>query len=67
LSPWHSTFLGYGWRRWPPDMEGKQSQIADKGGPPAWVLGMGLTTPHRKKLACYEMSQRASDLERFFG
>jgi hypothetical protein len=28
----------------------KQSRTADKGGgPPAWELGVGLTTPHRKK------------------
>jgi arsenate reductase-like glutaredoxin family protein len=26
------------------------------GGPPAWGLGVGLTTPHRKKLSCYENS-----------
>jgi len=30
------------------------------GGPPAWVLGKGLTTSHRKKPTCYEMSHRAS-------
>jgi hypothetical protein len=24
------------------------------GGPPAWGLGVGLTTPHRKKSPCYE-------------
>jgi hypothetical protein len=27
----------------------KQSRTADKGGPPAWGLDGGLTTPHRKK------------------
>jgi hypothetical protein len=27
----------------------KQSRRVDKGGPPAWGLGVGLTTPHRKK------------------
>jgi hypothetical protein len=26
------------------------------GGPPAWGLGMSLTTPHHKKAACYETS-----------
>jgi hypothetical protein len=25
-----------------------------RGGPPAWGLGVGLTTPHRKKSPCYE-------------
>jgi hypothetical protein len=29
-------------------------------GLPAWGLGVGLTTPHRKKLACYGRSQEAS-------
>jgi hypothetical protein len=33
-----------------------------RGGPPAWGLDVGLTIPHRKKLVCYKMSQRASDL-----
>jgi hypothetical protein len=27
----------------------KQSRTADKGGPPAWELGEGLTTPHCEK------------------
>jgi hypothetical protein len=40
----------------------KQSRTADKGGPPAWGLGVGLTIPHRKKLSCYENSQEASDI-----
>jgi hypothetical protein len=31
------------------DILNKQSQKADKGGPPAWGLGVGLTTPHHKK------------------
>jgi hypothetical protein len=30
-------------------------------------LGMGITTPSHKKYACYEMSQRASDMDEFFG
>jgi hypothetical protein len=38
-----------------------------RGGPPAWGLGVVLTTPHRKKQACYEKDQWASDLDRFFG
>jgi hypothetical protein len=28
-----------------------------RGGPPTWGLGVGLTTPHRKKEACYEKDQ----------
>jgi len=27
LSPWHGTFLGCGWRKWPPDMEGSCKYI----------------------------------------
>jgi hypothetical protein len=38
-----------------------------KGGSPAWGLGVGLTTPHRKKQNCYEKSHKASDLDVFFG
>jgi hypothetical protein len=37
------------------------------GGPPAWGLDVGLTTLHHKKYACYKMSQRALDLDKFFG
>jgi hypothetical protein len=32
------------------------------GNPPAWGLGGGLTIPHCKKPACYEMLLRASGL-----
>jgi hypothetical protein len=28
----------------------KQSRTAEKGNPPAWWLGVGLTIPHRKKI-----------------
>jgi hypothetical protein len=37
-----------------------------RGGPPVWGLGVGLTTPHRKKQIRYEKDQRASDLDGFF-
>jgi hypothetical protein len=36
-------------------------------GPPAWGLGVGLTTPHRKKQACYETEHEASELDGFLG
>jgi hypothetical protein len=32
------------------------------GGPPAWGLDEGLTTPHRKEIACYEMLHRTAEL-----
>jgi hypothetical protein len=40
----------------------KQSRIADKGWPSSLEIGRGLTTPHHKKVARYEMLQRASEL-----
>ena len=45
---------------WPPvrrvaaNILNKQSQSADRGGPPAWGLGELLTTPHHKNWPCYE-------------
>lgn len=39
----------------------EQSWTADKGDPPAWGLGKGVTISRRKKLTCYKMSHRASD------
>jgi hypothetical protein len=41
----------------------KQLRTADKGWSSSLGLGRGLTTPHRKKIVCYEMSQRALDLD----
>jgi hypothetical protein len=46
--------VGCGCRRRPPDMGvamnilNKQSRTADRGDPPAWALGGGLTIPYRK-------------------
>jgi hypothetical protein len=37
------------------------------GSPQAWRLGGGLTVPHCKEPACYEMLHRASDLDESFG
>jgi hypothetical protein len=37
-----------------------------RGGAAALGLGMGLTTPHHKRQACYKKSQWALDLNRFF-
>jgi hypothetical protein len=31
-------------------------------GPPAWGFGVGLTTPYRKKLFCYENSQERTNM-----
>jgi hypothetical protein len=44
----------------------KQWRTADRGGPPAWGLGGGLTTPH-KNFNCYEIYHRASGQHGFFG
>jgi hypothetical protein len=33
--------------------------ITDPMYVPAWGLGVGLTTPHRKKQACYETKREA--------
>jgi len=36
-----------------------------RGSPPAWELGLGLTSPHRKNVMCYEMFQSASETVTF--
>jgi hypothetical protein len=43
--------------------ESRNDYVFGKGGPPAWGLGVRLTTPRRKKLSCYENSQEASDMD----
>ena len=42
---------GYGLQKWrvAANLWNNQSWTADRGGPPAWGLVEGLTTPHRKK------------------
>ena len=42
---------GYAPQKWriAANMLNKQPWTADRGGPPAWRLVGGLTTPHRKK------------------
>jgi hypothetical protein len=75
LSPQHGMSSCCGWRRRPPDIEvaaiilNKQSQTADRGCPPAWGLGGGLTTPPPtiKTLTCYETYHTASNQDAFFG
>jgi uncharacterized membrane protein len=42
----------------------KQSRTPTRGGPAVWRWGR-LTTPHCKK-SCYEMLQRASEMDGFF-
>jgi hypothetical protein len=57
------------WLILPPDMEGIcryyiEERVKDsrkRGGPHTWGLNVHLTSHHRK--ACYEMSQRALELE----
>jgi hypothetical protein len=52
---WEIPSSGCGWRRQPLDMEGNCSGQLTRGGPPSCGLGEGLTPPHNKVLACYEM------------
>jgi hypothetical protein len=35
--------------------------MSTRGGPPAWRLSEGLTTPHHKIPNCYDTLHRASD------
>jgi hypothetical protein len=71
--PRHGASLGCGWRN------GLQyggylriywissSGQPTRGGPPAWFLGEVLTNPHCKRVSCYEMCTRASDLDCYSG
>jgi hypothetical protein len=43
----------------------KQSRTANKRWSATWVLGEGLTTPHRKKRTCNEILQRCSDFDAY--
>jgi hypothetical protein len=43
----------------------KQPRTVDKGWSSSF--GIGIITPHRKKIACYENSQEASGLDGFLG
>jgi hypothetical protein len=45
----------------------KQSRTAGKGWSSGLVVGPGVTTPHHKKLACYENVQKTSNLDGFLG
>jgi hypothetical protein len=45
----------------------KLSRTADKWCPCSLGVGRGVTTPHCNKIVCYEMLQRASDLDGCFG
>jgi hypothetical protein len=45
----------------------KQSQTAERGGPPAWWLDEFLTNPHHKSVPCYKPFTSALDLDSSFG
>ena len=57
---------GYGLKKWrvAANMLNKQPWTADRGGPPAWGLVEGLTTPRRKKEICTEFIVVKLDLSR---
>jgi hypothetical protein len=59
LSPRQVADRGDGLQLWrvAENILNNQSWTAEMGGPPALGLCVGLTTPHRKKYACYERSQ----------
>lgn len=74
MSPCHHATA----RPWFADLEGlqicrvaakifdNQSRTADKGDPPAWVVGDVLTTHHhRKERACFECYTDNSKLDEF--
>jgi hypothetical protein len=44
------------------EVQNKQSLTSNEGCLPFWRLGEGLTTPHRKRRARYEMLHRALEL-----
>jgi hypothetical protein len=49
------------------NIQNKQSQKADKGCYSSKVFGVWLAITYSKKYARYKLSERASDLCRFFG
>jgi hypothetical protein len=61
LSPQHGLSSGCGWR--------KSTQLwkMTRGGPPTWVLGVGLATLDRKIWICYKNQEKASDQNGSFG
>jgi hypothetical protein len=63
LSPQHGASWRCGWRdglqqcRVAVNILNKQQRINDKGWSSSWGMGVGLTTPHHKNQASYEMYQ----------
>jgi hypothetical protein len=49
------------------DILNKQSRTADKGWPSSLGVGRGANNSHRNKRNMYEMLQRASELDGYFG
>jgi hypothetical protein len=66
FSPKHGMSSGCRWRV-SESISNKQPQKMTKSGSPAWKLGMGITTHHHKKEACYERIYRAWNLNRSLG
>jgi hypothetical protein len=60
LPPGHGTSSFCRWRKQPPAMEvdvNKLNKQPTRSVPPAWRLGVGLTTFHHTKSACYKNSK----------
>jgi hypothetical protein len=64
LSPWHGMACPQvvhrdGLQIWRVAVKSNMHSQLRSGGPSAWGLDEGLTTPHPKKPACYRMLHRA--------
>jgi hypothetical protein len=69
----NGTSSGWGWRRPPPDVEGRCQHIGQavadsrQGGLLVWMTRKGLMTAPRHELTRQEMLHRDFDLDRSFG
>jgi len=71
MSPRHDASLGYEYRRRPPNVKGsceyiKRSRTTERGIPPDWELGEGLTTLHIKKIRMLRTVTQCVGIGRIF-